>query len=123
MKDEPKPSTQNPTPSTLWKDLVAAEAAAPAPSTQLPAPKCDWRSWGWIQLADEDGNSRIFYAEKAYEAAVHQAYTTGIKDERTYQADLASKQRERRWLTIGAAFFFGFCAGMILAALMTWTFW
>lgn len=130
MNDEPKPSTQNPTPSTLWKDLVAAEAAngraQPGREALFVVQEIrqehydEIREYQHFLLRAPDGEQILYHRDDVYCADVHSAYTTGIKHERLYQLHLLSKQRERKWLAIGAALFFGFCAGILLAAGMNW---
>jgi hypothetical protein len=140
METRPNPSAQpsgapraqegqRPAPGTWWQDLCRAEASANQQSS-IVNPQSPWLSWAWIELADEDGNRRLFYAEKAYDAAVHKSYATGCQHERLYQAELQAKARERtalqsslraserRWLDRGAFLFFGILGGLLMAALL-----
>ena len=135
MKDEPKPPAPDSrllAPDSLWNDLVAAEAAGKR------APQADPNLFVVQEILQEhydqiaryqhfilrapDGEQILYHRNDVYDAGAHAAYITGIRDERFYQLGLLRKQRERKGLAIGAAFFFGFCAGMILAATMSWLF-
>jgi len=136
MKDEPKPPTPDSrllTPGSLWNDLVAAEAGAAVNGSPgaggtplLVVQEIDQDQHNLIRehqhflLRAPDGQQTLYHRADVYDEAVHAAYITGIKHERLYQLNRLAKQRELRSLAIGAAAFFGVCAGMILAAVMNW---
>jgi len=105
-------------------DALMASRADPRPTLIVQEIQQEYfdtiREHPHFLLRAPDGQQTLYHRDDVYCADVHQAYVTGIKHERRYQAELLSKRRELRRLAIGAAAFFGFCAGMMLAAVMAW---